>query len=566
MQIFRVALVAIGMASAGFPIVAQEADQGARLLEETLREREIEALARSQAGQEISTPDIEGPVAETPCFPVDTITVMGNTVYTEAELASVVSAFSGQCLGETSIGNLLAGITALYADAGYITTRAYVPSQDLSTGGLSIDVLEGRIEAYEYQRSETSDMANPDGPLGIGSVMPQRPEEVFQLRDLEHGLEQMNRLRSTEVNANLIAGEAPGTSRIVLTETRVDAVRGTFGINTQGDEITGRRQVSFGLEADNLLSLYDTWSLRYSGSRDSNALAFGVSAPYRRWLFSLNGSYSEELTPVTANSDLFTQTANANLTVERLLFRDARSKYFAHATLSSYWNERYINIAALTPQHRSAFRVGLRQEHRFEDAVILMDTALSVGTGALGADRDASNLPAGSPRTDFTALDASLTYIRPLENGRQLSVSAVGKLSNRPLFGNEQLSIGGWNSVRGYEGSGAGGDNGLYVRTELAFPTIAIDADGWTDFSAMRELDLFRDIRGGIRPFAFLDAGYVHSRATERDTSLAGAGIGISAQLGRTTLNATLATPLLDADGHDAGSLQAYIGIEVKAF
>ena len=172
------------LAVAALPSVAQEADQGERLLEEALRQRQLEELERAQAGQEISTPVSEGPVVATPCFPIDTITVTGATLYTEADIAPILSAFSGQCLGQVSISNLLTRITALYADAGYITSRAYVPAQDVTTRSLTIEVLEGRIEAYVYQQLDEDGSTRPGPRRKITSAMPQRPGEVFQLRDL----------------------------------------------------------------------------------------------------------------------------------------------------------------------------------------------------------------------------------------------------------------------------------------------------------------------------------------------------------------------------------------------
>lgn len=562
----RQILLAAGLVAIALPSIAQEGDPGARLLEETRRQRQMEDLARIPAGQEITTPDAKGPVAESPCFPIDAITVTGTTIYSEVDFAPILAAFSNQCLGQASITNLLARITALYADAGYITTRAYVPAQDISTRHLTIEVLEGRIEAYGYQQVDVEGVDRPGPPRKIKSALPQRPGEVFQLRDLEQGLEQMNRLRSSEVNANLTAGEAPGTSRIVLTETKTDPVRGTIGINTRGSETTGRTQVSFGVEADDLLRFNDAWTLSYSGSRNTNALAFGVSAPYRKWLFSLIGSYSEELSPVTATSDLFAQTASVNLTAERLLYRNARSKYFAYGTISSYWNERYINIVALTPQHRSAVRLGLRQEHRLEKAAIAADTSLSFGSRALGADWDAPGLPAGSPRADFAKLEASLTYIRPFESGRQLSISLVGQLANRPLYSNEQLAIGGWDSVRGYAGFSVAGDRGVYVRSELSFPTIPLDLRNWGTPLGESRLNPFREAQGGVRSFAFVDAGHVYARATATSESLFSVGLGLSARVGKTTLNGALAIPLKDAGGQSAGDVQAWIGLTLKAF
>lgn len=562
----RTILIAAALAATCQQAVAQEGDAGERLLEEERRQRQMEELAHTPAGQEITIPDAKGPVIETPCFPIDAIAITGVTIYTEADVAPILTAFSGQCLGQVSISNLLSQISALYADAGYITTRAYVPAQDLSSRRLTIEVLEGRIEAYGYQQVDGDGTRRAGPQRKISSALPQRPGAVFQLRDLEHGLEQMNRLRSSEVNANITAGGAPGTSRIVLTETKTDSVRGTIGVNTRGSEVTGRTQVSFGIEADDLLRLNDSWSLSYSGAKNSNALAFGIAAPYRRWLFALNGSYSEELTPVAAMSDLFAQTASVNLTAEHLLYRNARSKYFVYGTLSSYWNERYINIVSLAPQHRSALRFGLRHEYRLDKSVLSADTFLSFGSRFLSADWDASELHAGSPHADFTKLETRLTYIRPFENGHQLSMSMAAQLANRTLYGNEQFSIGGWDSVRGYAGFSVAGDNGVYMRTELSFPTAALDLRKWGEPLGETWLNPLRKAQGGIRSFAFVDAGHVYARATEQRETLFSAGFGVSAQIGKTTINGGIAVPLLEAGGQYAGDVQAHIGLTLKAF
>ncbi len=549
------------------PGIAQDRDPGERLLDETLRQRELERLSEGVAGQQIATPDPQGPVAETPCFAIDEITLTGTSVFGPKRFQPIFEAFSGQCLGQVSINNLLARITALYADAGYITTRAYIPAQDISTGRLKVEVLEGRIEAYIYQQTDAEGQARPGVPRKLKMAMPQQPGDVFQLRDLEHGLEQMNRLRSSQANANLVAGQGPGTSRIAITETKSDTIRGSFGLNNRGSETTGTTQVSFGLEADDLLRLNDTWSLSYSGSRNTNALALAVSVPYRKWLISASGSYSEEFTPLTAASDLFTQSATASLTAERLLYRGARSKLYGYGTISSYWNKRYINIVALSPQHRSAARFGLRQEHRLEKAVIAADTSLSIGSTFLGADWDGPGLPAGSPRADFTKLSARLTYLRPFESGKQLNATLVGQYSARPLYSNEQLSIGGWDSVRGYSGFAVSGDSGAYLRTELSFPAFAWDARRWgKPFEARPKLNPFRQATGGMRPFVFLDGGYVFAHSTGQEARMASTGFGFSAQLGKTTLNGALAIPLVDQNGQNAGDIQAYLGLTVKLF
>ena len=397
------------------------------------------------------------------------IHLTGVSVFKDGRFDGLLEEFAGQCLGQGSIGNLLQRISGIYADHGYITTRAYVPAQDIASRELTVEVLEGKVEAFIYQQIDKDGNPRPGKPRKLKSAMPLQAGDVFQLRDLEHGLEQINRLRSSQANANLVAGEEPGTSRVAITEQKADTIRGTISVDNRGDKVTGETQISLSLEADDLLGLNDTYFLSYSGARNSNALAFSFSVPHRRWFFAANGSYSESLSPASATSDLFTQTANLNVTAERLLFRDARSKYFLYGGVHSYWNERFVNIAALTPQHRTALSFGLRHEHRLKKSVISANTSFTFGAPFLGGDGNLSPQTSSTPKSEFVKLETRLTYIRPFESGQQLTATMVGQLSDSPLFSNEQLSVGGWESVRGYAGHSSSGDRrGVFARgTEL---------------------------------------------------------------------------------------------------
>lgn len=552
------------LATAG---LAQEQDAGRRILEEQQRRERLEELERSQAGQQVSTPTAQGVVEEEVCFPIDDIHLSGATILKGKILDGIVAEFSGRCLGQVSIGNLLQQLSAAYADRGYITTRAYIPAQDISTRKLKIDVLEGRIEAFVYRQVDEDGQPKDGKARKIKSAFPAKAGDVFQLRDIEHGLEQINRLSSSQANANLTAGTEPGTSQVVVTEQKVDTVRGTFGIDNQGSEESGETQVRLGLEADDLLRINDTIAFSYSGSENSNAFAVSASVPFRKWLFSGNASYSESLTNLSATSDLFTQTANLDLRAERLVFRDARSKYYAYGALSSYWNERFVNIAALTPQHRSAYRVGFRQEHRLKKAIIAADTSLTFGADFFGADRDPVMPVQGAPRTEYKKLEARINYIRPFENGNQLSFSFTGQVSDQILFSNEQLSIGGWNSVRGYNGFNVAGDSGFFVRSEYRFKASPLDIRKWGKaFGEKSRLNPVKNATGGTSTFVFADLGHVFSKATNEDFNMMSIGAGATMRLGKTTLRGVLAVPLRDENGQEAGEVQALLALSVNIF
>jgi hemolysin activation/secretion protein len=545
-------LAVVLLFGSAFETTGQEQSPAARLEEEERRQIEQRRLEEGQENLTISTLEVKGPVAEAPCFDIHTIHLQGVSVFPIERFEGALTEYSSGCLGQISIGNLLERLTAIYAEAGYITTRAYVPAQDVSGGVLTIEILEGRIEAYVYGQIKNGGEPEPGPARKIDTALPQKSGEVFNLRDLEQGLENINRLASSQANANLSGGETPGTSKVEIIEQKADVVRATVGINNRGDDTSDVGQVRLRLEVDDVFRVNDAWVLSYSGTEHTNALAMFASAPYRKWLLSLSATYSEELAPITPVSDLFTQTASAAFTAQRLLFRNDRTKQYAYAELSSYWNERFVNIAPLTPQHRTTLRLGTRREHRAPNTVFTVDAAVAIGLGLFGSDRDLPDVSGTTPRSEFVAMSLRSNYIRPVGETWQLSALGSAQIANAPLHSNEQISLGGWDSVRGYEGFSFSGDSGLLARVEISPQQHEFSVNGFG--------------QGRLRSFGFSDFGHVYSRARDRSKTMLSVGLGLSLQIANSTINGTLAVPLMSTNGQQSGDVQIFVGITQKVF
>jgi len=79
---------------------------------------------------------------ETRCFHVQEIQLQGAEHIRAAAQEKLLKPFIGQCLGASGIDALLKAITGYYLNRGYITSRAYLPEQNLSSGILRIVVIE----------------------------------------------------------------------------------------------------------------------------------------------------------------------------------------------------------------------------------------------------------------------------------------------------------------------------------------------------------------------------------------------------------------------------------------
>lgn len=124
-------------------------------------------------------------------------------------------------------------------------------------------------------------------------AFPQAEGQVLNLRDIEQGLEQRNRMSSRALTVDILPGNREGFSRVALVPvSQRFPVRLDVSADNSGQKSTGSGQMNARLTADNLLSLADQWTLvagrdsEFHHDRRSRNLQAGLSVPYGYWLFS----------------------------------------------------------------------------------------------------------------------------------------------------------------------------------------------------------------------------------------------------------------------------------------
>ena len=81
-------------------------------------------------------------LVNTNCFTINQFIFHNTKVLTEEDLRPIINFYQHKCLGQAHISNLLKRINNIYINKGYITSRAYLKGQDLSTGILHIYLFE----------------------------------------------------------------------------------------------------------------------------------------------------------------------------------------------------------------------------------------------------------------------------------------------------------------------------------------------------------------------------------------------------------------------------------------
>jgi hemolysin activation/secretion protein len=159
----------------------------------------------------------------------------------------------------------------------------------------------------------------------------------------------------------------------------------------------------------------------------------------------------------------------------------------------------------------------------------------SWGLDAFGALADPDGLPAESPRAQFRRFNYTANYALPFrvaDHDVSFGSSFSGQRAQTPLYGSEQVLVGGLYSVRGFDDTSLSGDNGFVWRNELA---------------VRQPLNWGASFQGVLRPFVALDYGRTSMReraAGAPEGALSGATLGFSLGTGSLVLELFNSRPL----------------------
>ncbi|RUS63657.1 ShlB/FhaC/HecB family hemolysin secretion/activation protein [Pseudorhodobacter sp. E13] len=491
-----------------------------------------------------------------PCFQINRLTVEGVTLLSPEELAAITSKYVPRCMQGADIQAVMRELDATYADQGYITSKTYIPPQNLAAGELTLTMLEGTVEDILLIDAEQQ-IESKRGERQLKTAFPNAEGELFQLRDFEQGLDQMNRLASVEAILKLQPGAEPGGSYVIVQRVQEDRVRGYARLDNQGSESTGRNRLSFDLEVDDLFGANDAWTFGYSGSENTNALSINGSVPYGYWTFETELAYSEYLTPLNALSELFGTSRTAGLKARYVAHRDQTSTTELNFGLRLRKSDRFINDLRLTPQNLTTFNLGVKHLRLGEKARNSYDATLTFGTTLFGADKDAPGVGSDIPRAQFFKINAGWQRQGALGQAGTLVTDLRAQWSPHTLYGTEQLSLGSFSTVRGYEASVATGDMGLNMRNDLYLtPNI------WNFLPE----EIAGKVAAKTQTHLFLDMGVTHDRARDVTEKAAGFGIGLSYYHKRFTLSGTVGVPLIEGNSFGIGDPVVQIRADVKTW
>ncbi len=472
------------------------------------------------------------------CRRIDHIELQDAVHMFKAEEEALIQPYLGKCLGVDEIQKLLSDITTFYVNKGYVTTRVYLPAQDLSTGTLIVKIVPGKVSRLENDK-EATQLSH------LGNVFPGVVGKDLNLRDFEQGIDQLNRLLSNNAAIDIRPGEQVGASDIIVKNQPGRPWHLNFSADNYGAGNTGRSQLGATASLDNLTGFNDFLSVTQRNTvpfgddqKQSSATSglFIVPYGYATVTVGITGSNYDSTLYTAGGHDLHLNGDNLLVfaTLDRVVYRDQQGKASVYATLTSETTNSYIEGQKLTVSSRklSYLQLGANYNTGAIGGAVNLGVAYTRGLTMFGAVEDPNGISDAVPHAQFDKYTLSAGYSRSFalaSNQFTFSTQFSGQHAPEALYGSQQFSVGGMYTVRGFLSEQLANDNGYFLRNDLTL---------------VKSLDLVGR-KVGFRPFVALDVGSVDSNHEDTPTgALCGAAVGFDLVRGPVDFNIFTGYPL----------------------
>jgi hemolysin activation/secretion protein len=442
------------------------------------------AYAQTSETPTAVTPKDEGQLSAAARVHVRAFRFTGNTVFTAAQLNTVVADYVGRDVSSDELEEARRKLSQFYVDHGYVNSGAVLRDQSVADGTITWTIIEGRLTGVEisglhhFNRGLMKRRIAPDMHKSLN---------VLTLRDNLQLLRQNPNIGriTADVRPGLRPGEA--TLQVDVAENNPDSF--SLDFNNHRPPSVGAERVRLIYDNRNLTGLDDTLTVSTGLTRDDldvtnparlrdfavsyQSPAFGHDT---RAVLSYSKGDSTVIEEPFSELGISSQTENYSVGLRQPLRRSLNedvsfSLTAEHRQSASFLFGLPFSFSAGDVNgvsETTALRFGVEALRRGADQVLAARALASYGNDFPGSTRNAA-VPGGK----FVTLLGQVQHVRVLdEKGRQLVLRLDGQWADKPLLSVEKFTIGGACSVRGYRENQLVRDKGFAASAEVRVPVL----------------------------------------------------------------------------------------------
>ncbi|WP_103604127.1 ShlB/FhaC/HecB family hemolysin secretion/activation protein [Campylobacter concisus] len=452
---------------------------------------------------------------ETPCFKIDSILLLhyneitsfnANSIADEdiirkaykdnyskfnSILQNTLNKFefrSGSCIGKNSINLIINSFNNEIIKSGYITSSASLVTKSLKDAKLEFVINLGLIDNISINESDTQrNRASLFTAFGEYS----HKNKVANIRDIEQALESLQNVSKDDVSIKFLPSNRAGFSNIVITRVDSFPLKAAISIDNLGSKQSGKYQAMVNLSTLNLLGFNEIFSFsrgkdvlkkykvtnKFNGVSDhgaSNNYYYGFSIPFGYFMLEYEKSKYDYAQIINAAYNLYTykgRSESDSLSLTYTFYRDSNFKNSAYVKLFKRKNKNYLEDYELDNQARrnAGYEIGVRSSWNSYNQAFSARLAYKKGTGIFDSQPDPLE-DSGEATSRFALINLNLNYKYKFEIPLSYDLNINARYGLNKLSLQDKFSIGGYYSVRGFDGeSSLVGNHGVIIRNTLSY-------------------------------------------------------------------------------------------------
>ena len=480
----------------GRTILKQEQRSEQERLQKEFQQREDNFNQLKTEKQEISVDKVK--------FHISQINLEDNEkLLNEIEKEKILGKYLDRDLGSTDITNLITELTNRLIEKGYVTSTASLSeNNNLNSETLNLKIISGKIEKIILNEDDSLDK------LKKYFLVSTKEEKVLNVRDLDTTTENFNYLEANNMTMEIIPSDKENYSIIKLKNEMKDKFTISLLTNNYGeDNQNGIWRGGTSINIDSPLGIGDrvyfsymtvhkkkadrSWKRTTESLKPGEILPIGPKGydpakdtlPYKRELdlynfrytmkfrdytLSLGSSRSENIssfyTPTTIY-DMETMSSNFSINLDKILWRNQKSKLSLGVGLKRKHNKSYIEDTLLSDRILTIGDISLNGTTVFYGGIFGITLDYERGLRALGASN--------TPKAELKKYSLNLNYYKPITKKLVYRFNTLTSHSKDVLYASEKQSIGGVGSVPGYHRRGnIMGDRAIEIENELSYKII----------------------------------------------------------------------------------------------
>ena len=400
-----------------------------------------------------------------PQFKVNEIIFEGNTKVKTASLNTLAESIIGQDIYFEDLLRVAKKITKYYQAKGFLTSYAFIPSQNIKNGVVTICIVESKVDSIDIEGNRWArSWYLKNIIMGKNGL---REGDVFNAGALQGALREIN--QEDYIEAQSVVSKNDDKTQLKLDVKDRFPLKFDFAWDDYGRSYTGVQRASFLLGLDNVTGMGDKI---YGGtilSSGATGVLVGYSVPISPYGTRLSFDFSNSNINLGGPYKFLNVKGKAQsyaLRITHPLIENAKTSVVAYTGIDfvNASTESKLLNSTLSDYNLYVLRSGFHG---------MTDDKNGRWIGTLGFDVGLPGATKGEirgPQGVFFKLVAGATRVQRLF-GRTIGILRVnGQYSPNRLYTAEQMQIGGPYTLRGYQPAELIGDYGVTGTAEIRTP------------------------------------------------------------------------------------------------